>query len=297
MARPQKNNCDYFPHDNDMRNHVKVRAIRNKFTNGYAIWSMLLEYLTGSDGNTFEKTPLQMELLSGDFGVSVTEISDVVDYCIRLEMLFEKDGWIYSESLNERLSPVYEKRGKSKQLSAKQKRENGKFAGNNADNTVVSVTETPQIKLNKIEVNEIENNITAEPSEKPQKKYSDSDFKKELLQLGVTEEVASDWMQVRKKARAVNTETAMKKIKSELAKCKLTPNEAIKTAVEKSWRGFENQWIENEEAKKTTGAASPSGMKKTLGGNYEPNTDLTFEERVKRSKEWKPTNNRTLPIK
>lgn len=150
MARPQKNNCDYFPHDNDMRNHVKVRAIRNKFANGYAIWSMLLEFLTGSDGNTFEKTPLQMELLSGDFGVSVTEMSDVVDYCIKLELLFEKDGWIYSESLNERLAPVYEKRGKSKQLSAKQQRVNGKFAGNNTDSTGVSAAETPQIKVNKI---------------------------------------------------------------------------------------------------------------------------------------------------
>lgn len=149
MARPPKNNCDYFPHDNGMRNHVKVKAIRNKFPNGYAIWSMLLEFLTGSDGNTFEKTPLQMELLSGDFGVSVTEMSDVVDYCIKLELLFEKDGWIYSESLNERLAPVYEKRGKSKELSAKQQRMNGKFTGNKADSTVVSVTEIPQNKVNK----------------------------------------------------------------------------------------------------------------------------------------------------
>lgn len=149
MARPQKNNCDYFPHDNDMRNHLKVRAIRNRFINGYAIWSMLLEYLTGSDGNTFEKTSLQMELLSGDFGVSVAEISDVVDYCVKLELLFEKDGWIYSESLNERLAPVYEKRGKSKQLSSKQQRVDGKFCNINTVSTVVSVAETPQIKVNK----------------------------------------------------------------------------------------------------------------------------------------------------
>ena len=95
-----------------------------------------------------------------------------------------------------------------------------------------------------------EYNMTAKPSEPPQKKYSDSDFKKDLISLGVSDEVASDWMQVRKKARAVNTETAMLKIKSELSKCKLTPNDAIKKAVEKSWRGFENQWIENEHKQK-----------------------------------------------
>ena len=44
MARPIKNYCDYFPHDRDMRNHRKVKAIRTKFgVTGYAIWSMILE--------------------------------------------------------------------------------------------------------------------------------------------------------------------------------------------------------------------------------------------------------------
>lgn len=104
MARPQKNSCDYFTHDNDMRNHRKVKSIRNKFgIQGYAIWSMLLEYLTGIDGNEFEYSDLEFELISGDFGVSVTEIRDVVDYCIKLEMLFNNNSFIYSESLNQRL--------------------------------------------------------------------------------------------------------------------------------------------------------------------------------------------------
>jgi len=99
MARPPKNNCDYFPHDRDMRNHKKVKAIRNKFQNGYAIWSMLLEHLTGSDGNVFPYKDLEFELLAGDFGFSVTEIRDVIDYCISLEMLFLINGFVNSESL------------------------------------------------------------------------------------------------------------------------------------------------------------------------------------------------------
>lgn len=153
MARPPKNNCDYFTHDAGMRNHVKVKALRQKFQNGYAIWSMLLEFLTASDGNVFENTEIQYELLSGDFCVSVTEIRDVVNYCLKLEMLFDKDGWIYSESLNDRLAPVYEKRGRAKELSKKQLRNNGKYASSNTDATVVSVTEMPQSKVNEIKVN------------------------------------------------------------------------------------------------------------------------------------------------
>lgn len=163
MARPIKNFCDYFPHDRDMRNHKKVKAIRTKFgIQGYAIWSMVLETLTGSDGNVLEYTDLEFELLSGDYGISGAEIRRVVDYCISLEMIFIKDGFFYSESLNERLAPVYEKRRVNVRKSSKQLRVNGKFADNNTADAVVSVTETPQSKVNKSKVN---NTNTITPSE------------------------------------------------------------------------------------------------------------------------------------
>lgn len=155
MARPPKNNCDYFPHDAGMRNHKKVKAIRVKFgMNGYALWSMLLEYLTGSDGNVFPYTDLEFELMSGDFGVSATEIREVVDYCISLEMLFNKGGFVSSESLDERLAPVYEKRGKAKELSKKQLRDNGKYTTGTPVSPVVTVTEMPQSKVKESKGNE-----------------------------------------------------------------------------------------------------------------------------------------------
>jgi len=155
MARPIKNYCDYFPHDRDMRNHRKVKAIRTKFgVNGYAIWSMTLEYLTGIDGNVFEYSDVEFELMAGDFGVSATEIRDVVNYCIKLEMLFLNNGFINSESLDERLVPVYEKRGRSKDNSKKQQRVNGKFVISNSVSNGVSVAEKPQSKVNKSKVKE-----------------------------------------------------------------------------------------------------------------------------------------------
>lgn len=154
MARPIKNYCEYFPHDRDMRNHRKVKAIRTKFgAIGYAIWSMTLEYLTGIDGNEFEYSDVELELMAGDFGVSVAEIRNVIDYCIKLEMLFNNNGFINSESLDERLKPVYDKRGKSKDLCKKQQRNNGKFITNNTVSNGVSVTEMPQSKVNKSKVN------------------------------------------------------------------------------------------------------------------------------------------------
>ena len=154
MSRPIKNYCDYFPHDAGMRNHKKVKALRSKFgITGYTVWSMILEYLTGSDGNVFPYTDMEFELMSGDFGVSATEIRGVVDYCITMEMLFNENGFVKSESLDERLAPVYEKRNKSKELSKQQQRTNGKFASNNTDSHGQSVAETPQMELNGIKSN------------------------------------------------------------------------------------------------------------------------------------------------
>lgn len=163
MARPIKNFCDYFTHDRDMRNHRKIKAIRNKLNiQGYAIWNMILEYLTGSDGNVFEYSDMELELMSGDFGVSVTEIREVVDYCILLELLFLKDGFISSESLDERLNHVYEKRKVAKSKSKKQIRVNGKFSYNNAETIGVSVTEMPQSKVKESKVNKTEEMIVSE---------------------------------------------------------------------------------------------------------------------------------------
>lgn len=163
MARPKKNYCDYFPHDRDMRNHRKVKAIRTKFgAIGYAIWSMTLEYLTGIDGNVFEYSDVEFELMAGDFGVSATEIRDVVDYCIKLEMIFLNNGFINSDSLDERLKPVYEKRGTNKDKSKKQLRINGKFATNNTVSDGVSAPENPQSKVKESKVKEIKEYIPSE---------------------------------------------------------------------------------------------------------------------------------------
>ena len=154
MARPKKNYCDYFPHDRDMRNHRKVKAIRTKFGPiGYAIWSMTLEYLTGIDGNEFEYSDVEFELMAGDFGVSAPEIQQMVDYCIKLGMLFLNDGFIHSESLDERLKPVYEKRGDLKRKSEQQPRVNGKFVNTNTADYGVSAPESTQTKRKETKLN------------------------------------------------------------------------------------------------------------------------------------------------
>jgi hypothetical protein len=189
MARPKKNYCDYFPHDRDMRNHRKVKAIRTKFGPiGYAIWSMTLEYLTGINGNEFEYSDVEFELMAGDFGVSAPEIQQMVDYCIKLDMLFLNDGFIHSESLDERLKPVYEKRGDLKRKSEQQPRVNGKFVNNNTAVDGVSAPESTQTKLKETKLKETK-------VKEIKVKYRDNIFLTEMENQKLVSEFGNDTIQ------------------------------------------------------------------------------------------------------
>ena len=73
------------------------------------------------------------------------------------------------------------------------------------------------------------------------------DFRQALIDLGVSVEVADAWIQVRKAARASNTEVAFKGVAREIAKSGLPADDCIRTAVERSWRGFNADWMKPRE--------------------------------------------------
>ena len=82
------------------------------------------------------------------------------------------------------------------------------------------------------------------------------DFKQSLIQIGVSPEVAEDWMHVRKTKRAANTETAYNRILHEIKKSGLSPNECITIAVSRSWQGFQADWVANQQRQRPTGRMS-----------------------------------------
>lgn len=73
------------------------------------------------------------------------------------------------------------------------------------------------------------------------------DFLSELTHLGVSQQTASDFMEVRKQKKATNTQTAFNRIKSEINKAMadgVTAEECIAMAVENSWQGFCYDWYQ-----------------------------------------------------
>lgn len=98
------------------------------------------------------------------------------------------------------------------------------------------------------------------------------DFKKSLIEIGVSPQVAEDWMQVRKAKRASNTETAFNRIKKEIEKSGLSAEECITIAVARSWQGFQAEWIEKQR---------PTGR----GSSVLDNNMMVAEELMRMAKE------------
>ncbi len=74
-------------------------------------------------------------------------------------------------------------------------------------------------------------------------KYS---FLASLLEHGFDEKLSREWVEVRKQLKAVNTETAFNSFMRQVQKHGGDKNRILRTCVERSWRGFNANWLEQE---------------------------------------------------
>lgn len=151
MARPKKENAEYFSHDANMRNDPKIKALRKKFTDGYAVYNMFLEYLTDCTLFEVKMSELEFEILSGDFDVDVEILKEILDYCVKVGLLIQSENMFFSNGLKKRLQPVLDKRNNAKdkflQIKLQESEQKVQKSG-------VSVTETTQSKVKESKVKE-----------------------------------------------------------------------------------------------------------------------------------------------
>ena len=118
MARPIKKNAEFFKHDADMRNDLKVKALRRKFSHkGYAVWCFVLETLTDSDFFEMEYDTISQELLAADYDVSPEELRAIIGYCCELHLLQRsEDGTrLFSDAHKRRLDVLVTKRSRDRE--------------------------------------------------------------------------------------------------------------------------------------------------------------------------------------
>lgn len=136
MARPRKENADWFSHDTGLRDNLKIKAVRAKYgLEWYAIFVMFLEVLADAENFFLSEDDWQLEMLAGDFRIDSDKLKDILEYFKKV-WLIESENWmIFNKHLIERMEPLLTKRQTMRQkhqerVSAAEKK--------------VSETETPQ---------------------------------------------------------------------------------------------------------------------------------------------------------
>ena len=137
MARPSKNNAEYFSHDADMRNNRKVKALRRRFSHkGYAVWCFILETLTDADYFEIKFDEVTQDLLAADFDITNEELQSIVAYCVKIRLLQMKDDTLYCEALKQGFSELLEKRRYNRERleTLRKKHKNAVTTTDNNDN-------------------------------------------------------------------------------------------------------------------------------------------------------------------
>lgn len=127
----QKNNpnggADFFSHDIDMRNDIKVKALRRRFSHtGYAVWCFMLEYLSDCTNFEFEYDEVSQELLAADFDVPVEELREIISYSVKIGLLQIEGGILFSAAHKRRFERMLEVRRRKAEAA----RKNGRKGGN-----------------------------------------------------------------------------------------------------------------------------------------------------------------------
>lgn len=78
-------------------------------------------------------------------------------------------------------------------------------------------------------------------------------FKCALLEFGANPSDLDNWMAIRKKKKAINSEQALKVFLTEVKKARISVHDAVKKCSEKQWKGFEASWIAKEQQQKQEG--------------------------------------------
>lgn len=145
MAKPEKNNAEYFSHDSCMRNDPKVKALRRKFRHeGYSAYCMILELLTDSANFEYDFNDINTEIIAGDFDLEPNNLQEIIAYSCHIGLFIREGTVIFSLGLKHRLKSVIDKRNNAKARYLSQKEQK----------SIESVTDTTQSKVKERKVNE-----------------------------------------------------------------------------------------------------------------------------------------------
>jgi hypothetical protein len=173
--------------------------------------------------------------------MSQEKTNGIIDHLIKKDLLVEHDGIIptnwderqyKSDTSAERTRQYRERKAKAKQEAEAKKKERNNSSGKLSDG---------------------ECDVTVSPPDTDTNTHSDTDKKNKnlkkrakgmdmLLKAGVPEDLAEDYLAVRRAKKAPFTKTAMKGLAGEAEKANIDLNKAITICINRNWTSFNSEW-------------------------------------------------------
>lgn len=151
MARPTKQTVDYFSHDCDMRNDIKIKALRRKYKHlGYSIYIITLELLGDTEYFQMKWDDTNIELLASEYDCDTDVLKEIIDYCIQLNLFQIDYGYLHCPQFTKRLEDTLLVRRKD---YCSNNSPISKLSGVNVDNNNINVNNNTQSKVKESKLN------------------------------------------------------------------------------------------------------------------------------------------------
>jgi hypothetical protein len=86
----------------------------------------------------------------------------------------------------------------------------------------------------------------------------------DLVANGVDEQVAADWLKVRKGKKLAPNKTGIDGVLREISNAGMTPDQGVRLCCERGWGGFNPAWLANAPARASPGYQSPAEKSKSI---------------------------------
>lgn len=116
------------------------------------------------------------------------------------------------------------------------------------------------------------------------------DFKNALLFFVNDEQVVNDYMEVRKKKKGANTETAFNLLMDKINESNMLPIDCIKKCIERNWLSFDIEWLNNSNNNKQQNNGKPQKIGgidiETLKRNHATIEEFKRKEQDSGNNDW-----------
>lgn len=225
MARTEKNVVPYFPHDSQASSSDTITVLQSQFGNdGYAVWFKLLEKLASTENHFIDcRNNVRWQLLLAYLGTNEITTVEILKLLVEMQAI-DKELWdsklIWCENLVKNIGDVYKNRRREIPRKPIITSHNSKTTDGNG----ITTDDNTQSKVKYSKVNN--------------SKVNNNGF---ILPDWIDKNLWNDFLEVRKKQKAIPTLKAMELLVNDLDKFKNDgddPNEVLRNSIKNSWKGL-----------------------------------------------------------